>query len=411
MNLFSFLPGGPLQRGTLISKFFHRIIFSAFFSTLLFFGTIKAQKFENLALTPPMGWNSWNRFACDINEQLIRETIDAMANSGMRDAGYEYVVIDDCWQIARNAEGKILADPERFPSGIKALADYAHEKGLKFGLYSDAGRKTCQERPGSHGFEEIDAQTYAEWGIDYLKYDWCHTRGIDPKIAYPVMRDALYKANHPILFSICEWGFSKPWTWARDVGHLWRTTGDIVDRWRGLGIFLVGFTQIIDKQVGLEQYAGPGHWNDPDMLQIGNGHMKYNEYRAHFSMWCMLAAPLMAGNDLRSMSPEILDLLTKKEVIAIDQDPLGKQASKILDYGKHEVWLKPLSNGEFAVCFFNRSKKPWHVDFDWQSIRIPKNQIIRDLWKEENIGNAERNLQESIPGHDILLLRCFFPNK
>ena len=245
----------------------------------------KAQKMEGLALTPPMGWNSWNKFGCDINEGLIKEIADAFVVSGMKDAGYEYIVIDDCWQVNRDEDGKIVADPERFPSGIKALADYVHSKGLKFGIYSCAGVQTCQGRPGSHGFEEVDANTYAEWGVDYLKYDFCNAKGFDAHKAYTDMSTALANTGRPIVFSICEWGTNRPWAWAKDVGHLWRTTYDIMDCWEcrrdSTGL---DWASILDKQVGLEKYAGPGHWNDPDMLEVGNGNMTVNEYRAHLQL-------------------------------------------------------------------------------------------------------------------------------
>src|ERR1043166_1570409 len=280
-----------------------------------------------LARTPPMGWNSWNKFGCNVSEKLIREMADAVVSSGMKDAGYTYVVIDDCWQTGRDAEGNITPDPQRFPSGMKALADYVHSKGLKFGLYSDAGTLTCQKRPGSRGYEFQDARQYAAWGVDYLKYDWCSTGTQNQPASYSIMRDALLKSGRAIVFSICEWGTSKPWTWARDVGNLWRTTSDIQDCWdcrRDWGG--MGFVHILDLQDGLEAYAGPGHWNDPDMLEVGNGGMTPTEYRAHFSLWCILAAPLMAGNDLRQMSPDIAEILTNKELIAVDQDPLGLQA-------------------------------------------------------------------------------------
>ena len=282
-----------------------------------------------LARTPPMGWNSWNKFGCDVSERLVKEMADAMVSSGLRDAGYQYIVIDDCWQVSRDADGAIVPDPERFPSGMKALADYVHAKGLKFGLYSDAGARTCQGRPGSNGYEVEDARQYAAWGVDYLKYDWCHTEGVDPKIAYPTMRDALRATGRPIVFSMCEWGRSQPWTWARGVAHLWRTTGDIEDCWSCGG----SFVRILDRQVGLEKYAGPGGWNDPDMLEVGNGGMTTSEYRAHFSFWSLLAAPLMAGNDLRTMSAETRDILANRDVIAIDQDPLGAQGRRIRDDG------------------------------------------------------------------------------
>jgi alpha-galactosidase len=279
---------------------------------------------NGLAKTPPMGWNSWNKFGCNVSEDLIKQMADAMVKTGMKDAGYQYIVIDDCWQVSRDPDGNIVADAKRFPSGMKALADYVHSLGLKFGLYSDAGTATCQGRPGSRGYEFQDARQYAAWGADFLKYDWCNTSTQEARSSYETMRDALKLSGRPIVFSICEWGSSKPWLWAGDAGNLWRTTGDIQDIWEGKGEkYGLGVMNIVDLQVGLESYAGPGHWNDPDMLEVGNGGMTTTEYRSHFSLWAILAAPLAAGNDLRTMSPEIHDILTNKEVIAVDQDPLG----------------------------------------------------------------------------------------
>lgn len=326
-----------------------------------------AQKFEELAPTPPMGWNSWNKFGCNVSEKLIREMADAMVQNGMLDAGYEYIVIDDCWQIGRDSLGNIVPDPERFPSGVKALADYIHGKGLKFGIYSCAGSLTCQGRPGSRGYQFQDARTYAKWGVDYLKYDWCSDEGQNPKAAYKTMSDALKECGRPIVFSICEWGDGKPWEWGEGIGHLWRTTADIRDcyqctfDWGGLGVL-----DIIDKQAALQKYAGPGHWNDPDMLEVGNGGMTVDEYKTHFSMWAMLAAPLMAGNDLRNMDQSTKEILTNADVIAVNQDKLGQQAIKFMDMGEYEIWAKPLSNGEVAVCFMNRTNQPWKLDYDWK---------------------------------------------
>ena len=285
---------------------------------------------NGLARTPPMGWNSWNKFACNVSEDLIKQAADAMVSSGMQAAGYQYVVIDDCWQVDRDAQGNIIPDAKRFPSGMQALADYMHAKGLKFGMYSDAGTGTCQNRPGGRGYEFQDARQYAAWGVDYLKYDWCNHSTQDSQASYSIMRDALKKSGRPIVFSLCEWGSTKPWLWAGAVGNLWRSTGDIIDKWEGSEKWGgLGVVQILDLQDGLQSYAGPGHWNDPDMLEVGNGGMSLTEYRAHFSMWCLLAAPLMAGNDIRAMSADIRDILTNKEVIAIDQDPLGREGRRV----------------------------------------------------------------------------------
>lgn len=370
-----------------------------------------AQKFENLALTPPMGWNSWNRFQCEgLNEQVVRETADALLRTGMREAGYEYIVLDDCWQIGRDSAGNIVADPKKFPSGIKALADYLHGKGFKFGLYSCAGTMTCAKRPGSRGYEFADARQYAAWGVDYVKYDWCHTSTQDARESYTLMSEALRKAGRPVVFSLCEWGLSKPWNWARPVGHLWRTTGDIQNSWNvpdakegkvwGGGVIIN-----LDMQQGLEGYAGPGHWNDPDMLEVGNGVLTPDENQAHFSLWCMLAAPLMAGNDIRRMDPATLRILTNPEAIAIDQDPLGKQGYKLKDYGEQEVYVKPLANGDTAVCFFNRSSLPWKLRADWTELGFRETLFLRDAWAHKNLGTTAGPLTATLPGHAVLLLR------
>lgn len=378
--------------------------------------TLQAQKFENLALTPPMGWNSWNRFACDVSEKMIMEMADAMVSSGMKDAGYEYVVIDDCWQTDRDSVGNIIVDPERFPSGMKFLADYVHSKGLKFGIYSCAGSLTCQGRPGSRGYQFQDARTYASWGVDYLKYDWCSNEGQNAEAAYKTMSEALKKAGRPIVFSICEWGSTEPWKWAKEMGHLWRTTADIRNvyqaeiNWGGLGI-----VDIIDKQADLWRYAGPGHWNDPDMLELGNKGLTRDENISHFSMWAMMASPLMAGNDLRDMSAEVKEILTNNEVIAVNQDSLGKQAVRFLDMGEKEVWVKFLKNDEIAVCFLNRSEFPWIENYDWSRLNIyhdgkaiyfgKTNYRVRDLWKHKNLRDTDDKTQLEIPGHGVLMVK------
>ncbi|MBN1185403.1 MAG: glycoside hydrolase family 27 protein [Bacteroidales bacterium] len=357
---------------------------------LILFFNLNAQKFTQIANTPPMGWNSWNKFGCDVSEKLIMEIADAMASSGMADAGYEYVVIDDCWQVDRDESGEVVVDKDRFPNGMKYLADYIHSKGLKFGIYSCAGTKTCQGRPGGRGYEFQDARTYARWGVDYLKYDWCYSTTQNAQTSYEIMRDALYVAGRPIVFSLCEWGQSKPWEWANDVGHLWRTTGDIVDRWDAM-------MAIFDAQKNLNKYAGPGHWNDPDMLEVGNDGMTTEEYKTHFSLWCILAAPLMAGNDLRDMSKETLDILTNNEMIAINQDTLGKQAFCFRDNGDYEIWVKQLSGKEKAVCLLNRGDEVKTVEIN-PSVLLKANEnywaadpykmkdySIRDLWEHQNI--------------------------
>jgi alpha-galactosidase len=353
----------------------------------------------DIAKTPPMGWNSWNKFGCNVSESLIREVADAMVSSGMKDAGYQYVVIDDCWQVGRDQNGTIVPDPERFKGGMKALADYVHSKGLKFGLYSDAGARTCEGRPGSSGFEVEDARQYAAWGVDYLKFDWCNTDGVDPKIAYPTMRDALRATARPVLFSMCEWGSNKPWTWARGVAHVWRTTGDIQDRW-------TSFARLLDQQVGLEKFAGSGGWNDPDMLEVGNGGMTIPEYRAHFSLWCLLSAPLIAGNDIRSMTPEIRDILTNKDVIAIDQDAL-QQGRRIRKDGDLEVWVKSLAGDAKAVILLNRGRTDATLAVSWQELGLAFDAELKvhDLWTKKDLGVVKGTFSTRVPSHDVVVIR------
>jgi len=379
----------------------------------------QAQKFEELAKTPQMGWNSWNTFACEINENMIKEMADVLVSSGLKSAGYEYINIDDCWHGQRDAQGVIQADPTHFPSGIKAVADYVHAKGLKIGIYSDAGNKTCGGRPGSRGHEYQDAITYASWGIDYVKYDWCDTKDINPKAAYSTMRDAIRSAGRPILFSICEWGDNKPWEWATDVGHSWRTTGDIYPCWNcehNHGSWSSwGVLRILDKQEGLRKYAGPGHWNDMDMMEVGNG-MSEAEDRAHFSIWAMLASPLILGNDIRSMSDTTRKILTNKEMIAINQDKLGIQAMKWMDEGDLEIFVKPLEKGEFAVMFLNRSNVTKSIKHSWKDHYMKddlfKQEVYFDKhffnWKSvwtEASGSTKNTLNASIAPHDVLVLK------
>jgi len=364
---------------------------------------------NGLALTPPMGWNSWNKFHCNVSEDLIKSMADGMVASGMKVAGYQYVVIDDCWQVSRDADGNIVPDAQHFPSGMKALGDYIHSKGLKFGIYSDAGEKTCAGRPGSMGHEYQDALIYAKWGVDYLKYDWCHTGKRNAEEAYATMRDALKAAGRPIVFSMCECGTAKPWLWAASIGNLWRTTGDIDDHWEGQkkwpdgGCCSLGMLDILDLQVGLESFAGPGHCNDPDMLEVGNGGMTTNEYRAHFSLWCIINAPLIAGNDLRSMAPEIKEILTNKEVIAINQDPLGRQASRVWKDGNLEIWAKPMKDGSRAVLLLNRGASEAEISVPWTVLGYPDHlsATVRDLWAHKDLGKFTGKFSAKVPSHDV----------
>jgi alpha-galactosidase len=364
---------------------------------------------NGVARTPPMGWNSWNKFACKgINEKVVRDAADQMASNGMKDAGYQYVIIDDCWQTGRDATGNIVVDAEKFPGGIKALADYVHSRGLKFGIYSDAGTMTCAKRPGSIGHEYQDARQYAAWGVDYLKEDWCSTLpGQNAESSYMLMRNALAETGRPIVFSICEWGSNKPWLWAGPIGNLWRATGDIQDCWNckkdwgGNGV-----TQILDLMNGIESYSGPGHWNDPDMLEIGNGGLSTVESRAHFSMWALFSAPLLAGNDLGNMSAETKEILMNKEVIAIDQDPSGVQGHRVKKTGDLEVWSKQLADGGRAVALLNRSDKPATISADWQDVGYPAqvSANVRDLWAHKDLGAKSGSYSTEVPSHGVVLV-------
>jgi len=365
---------------------------------------------NGLALTPPMGWNSWNKFACDVNEQVVRDTADAMVASGMRDAGYRYVVIDDCWQAPRDSSGFITADTKKFPSGIKALADYVHSRGLKFGIYSDAGRLTCGGRPGSQGHEYQDALTYARWGVDYLKYDWCSTGDRNAQEAYAVMADALRQSGRDIVFSMCEWGTAKPWLWAKNTGNLWRTTGDIFDSFskkdpaRDWAHTLL---EIVDLNEPLWPFAGPGHWNDADMLEVGNGGMTPAEYRSHFSLWAMMASPLMAGNDIAHMDETTRSILTNKEVIAVDQDVLGVQGHRVWKDGDREVWVKPLSGGGRALLLFNRGDQPVSIRATADQLGWPSGARarIRDLWTHKDVGNWTGAFEALVEPHGVAMFR------
>lgn len=391
-------------------------------AALLLSGTASvAQKWEGLAMTPPMGWSSWNKFGQNITENDIRSIADAMVSSGLADCGYVYVNIDDCWHGERDEKGNIHANPETFPSGMKALGDYLHSKGLKFGIYSDAGCLTCAKKPGSLGREYQDAMTYASWGVDYLKYDWCNTPDQNAKASYRLMSEALRATGRPIVFSICDAGLNKPWEWGKEIGHLWRTTGDILcdfdnDKNYGPWAWTPGVLQILDRNEPLRRFAGPGHWNDPDMLEVGNG-MTESEDRAHFSLWCMMAAPLILGNDVRDMSDATRAILTNKEVIAVDQDPLGVQGWRFFVRNGVEYWYKPLEGEDWAICVFNRNREPREVELDWKDMSgfdyltyrqfRPTTTLykLRNLWTHTDEGLTDRNIKVTIPAHDVVMYR------
>ena len=356
---------------------------------------------NSLARTPPMGWNSWNHFACNVNEQTIRGTADAMVATGMRDAGYRYVVIDDCWQVARDANGVLVADPQRFPHGIKALADYIHSKGLLFGIYTDAGTNTCQGRPGTLGHEDQDARTFAAWGVDYVKEDWCHAQNLDAPTQYAKFRDALARTGRPIVLSICEWGSNQPWEWAPRVGNLWRTTDDIEDTWSSM-------LDNLDQSAQHATAAGPGAWNDPDMLEVGNGGMTDEEYRAHFSLWAIMAAPLIAGNDLRQMSATTIATLTNREVIAVDQDSLGAQGILVWERPPElQVWAKPLHDGSRAIALLNRSSAPARITAYFSRAGLRSDSArVRDLLSHQDLGRFGRQFESTVPAHGVVLIRA-----
>ncbi|SFR22651.1 alpha-galactosidase [Lentzea waywayandensis] len=360
---------------------------------------------DGLALTPPMGFNNWNTTACrtEFNEAMVKGIADIFVNKGLKDAGYEYVNIDDCWaEKTRDSAGKLVPNKTRFPNGIKAVADYVHSKGLKFGIYTSAGTKTCNKDngfPGGLNHEESDAQQFASWGVDYLKYDNCNNQGVDAKQRYRKMRDALKKTGRPIVFSLCEWGQNKPWEWASDTGHLWRTTGDINDTWpRTMDIY--------EKNVVLDSYAGPGHWNDPDMLEVGNGKMSAVQYRSHFSLWAIMAAPLLIGSDLRKVSADTFTILENKDVIAVDQDKLGVQGKRIRTTGKSgvDVIVKPLANGDKAVALFNKSGSTQTISTSLAEIGMSGPAVLKDLWTKSS-RTTTGTISASVPSLATVIYR------
>ena len=396
--------------------------------------TLAANVPDNLALTPPMGWNSWNPFGKNVSEEVIKATADAMVTSGLKDVGFEFVVIDDIWQGGRDSvTGLLYPDPKRFPSGIKALADYVHSRGLKFGIYSDAGTLTCGDRPGSYGFEEKDAKLFAEWGVDYLKYDYCYcpdyaSENNDFKSAiarYKAMGDALKATGRPIVYSICEWGPRSPWLWGKEVGgHLWRISYDVGDKWDEPRNehSQIGILTAIDAMTDLERFVQPGGWNDPDMLVIGlrnSGFIKGGgctdvEYRTQMSMWCMFSAPLMLGCDLVTMSEETKSILLNKDIIAIDQDPLGKQAFRVMRKDGVEAWKKPLSDGKVAIAFLNRNSTEETVLSGLEQLELdPKVAYeVYDVWKHETVKQPSGSLGAKLESHEcqVFVLTPSKPN-
>ncbi len=356
---------------------------------------------NNLALTPPMGWNSWNHFSDKVNDSIVRSAADALVSTGLAAAGYSFINIDDCWEGHRDSEGNIVPN-KKFPD-MRGLADYVHSKGLKLGIYSSPGPFTCGGYLGSYGHEEQDAKTYASWGIDYLKHDWCSASRLysndEHQATYQKMGLALVKSGRPIVYSLCQYGMEDVWKWGPTVGaNLWRTTGDIQDNWTSMSN--IGFSQN-----ALAPYAGPGHWNDPDMLEVGNGGMTDTEYRTHFSLWCLLAAPLMAGNNLQKMTPSTLEILSNREVIAIDQDSLGKQAIVIFKKGDIQIWARDLKDGTKAVGIFNTGTKRQMTSLNFVDLKVKGNQKIRDLWLHKDLGKFKSNFNIEVLSHGVVFIK------
>lgn len=356
---------------------------------------------NGLAQTPPMGWNSWNHFAERVTDSIVRGAADKLVSSGLAKLGYVYVNIDDCWQGKRDLNGNIVPN-EKFPN-MKELADYIHARGLKFGIYSSPGPLTCGGYIGSYGYEEQDAKTYASWGVDYLKYDWCSAARVynleQLQATYQKMGSSLKNCGRPIVYSVCEYGMGETWKWGTQVGaNLWRTTGDIQDNWKSMSD--IGFSQSL-----LAPYSGPGRWNDPDMLQVGNGGMTNTEYRTHFSLWCLLAAPLMAGNDLNAMSAETLAILGNKEAIAVNQDALGKQATQIVKQGDIQIWVRDLHDGSMAVGLFNTGLSDVDVTLNFSDLKLEGKQKVRDLWRHKNLGRYKSKFSAKVESHGVVFLK------
>jgi alpha-galactosidase len=381
--------------------------------------SVSAQK----AQTPPMGWMSWNLFEGNISEQSVKEITDALISSGMYDAGYEYVIIDDLWQGGRGADGKLFPDPEKFPNGMKALADYVHSKGLKLGIYTDVAEFTCAGKVGSLDYEEVDAKTFADWGMDYVKVDYCGApKDLQTAIKrYTKMAKAIEISGREMVFAICEWGQRSPWLWGAEAGgQLWRTTWDLRDTWEHGDFYAgkAGIMEVLDRQADLSKYAGPGQWNDPDMLMVGlygkgssssaNGAAGCTdrEYQSQMSLWSLLSAPLLACNDIRTMNAETKRIFTNKEVISINQDALGKQAKRLFKKGTIEIWGKQLADGDWAVGLLNRDDaKEQTISIDLNMLKIEGGVEIRDLWEHKSLGDFEGTYSAEVASHEVKLIR------
>ena len=382
--------------------------------TLITFACVPASAQSTvLTSTPPMGWNSWNHFGDKVDDGNVRAAADALVSSGMRDAGYIYINIDDTWEGKRDAQGNIQSN-SKFPD-MKSLADYVHARGLKLGIYSSPGPQTCAGYEGSYGHEQQDATTYANWGIDYLKYDLCSYEDVmekeakgDPtkqwemmRQAYEKMHQALRNTHRTIVYSLCQYGLDAVWNWGPSVGaNLWRTTGDIIDDYDRMS--MIGF-----GQAGLAKYAKPGHWNDPDMLEVGNGKMSVDEYRTHFSLWAILAAPLLAGNDLNKMDDTTKSILMNKDVIAVDQDRLGIQGDRVRAAGPFEIWMKPLQDGAKAIALFNRADYPHLMTVQLTDVGVQGSVHARDLWSHKDLGVVRNSYNAVVPAHGVVILRLF----
>ena len=398
--------------------------------------TADLPKWEGVCETPQMGWSSWNKFMTDIDEDIIKANADALVSLGLAEVGYVYVNVDDGWHGERDESGCVTENPDKFPSGMMELGKYIHSKGLKFGIYSDAGDFTCNGCTGSRGHEYQDALVYAMWEVDYVKYDWCHTTNLDAKGAYTLMRNAIRKAGRPMVFSICEWGTSKPWEWAENVGHSWRTTHDIGPAFLPVPVSYTAegrrnwkpqsVMEIIEQNAPLREYAGPGHWNDPDMLEVGNEivvdgitySMTPSEERAHFTLWCMMAAPLILGNDLRDISEETLAIIKNRALIAVDQDPLGIQGLRLKKDGDLQYWFKPLKDGDWAFCVLNAGEEAAKLTLDWSALEVDDTfsgrktnfagttYMAQDLWKAKaKPFNTSRKTKVTVPAHDVVAYR------